>query len=97
MNLEVEVDEAQIRAVEKAASILKDDANRRTITEAANAGLIAALKRHFAARERESHAVGWWNLGAGDVPKRYFWRGTRGTSVSERIRTGCNNTPESTL
>lgn len=87
MNLEVEVDESQIRAVEKAASLLKDDANRRTITEAANAGLIAALKRHFAARERESHAIGWWNLGAGDFPKRYFWRGTRGTSVSERIRT----------
>jgi len=87
MKLEIEIDDAQIKAAAKSVSFLEDDANRKTVIEAANEGLVDSLRRHFAAREKEPHSIGWWNLGQGTFPKRYFWRGTRGTSVSEKIRT----------
>ena len=87
MNIQVDVDDAQIKAATKAVSFLEDAGNRKTVIEAANEGLANALRRHFSNREREPHAVGWWNIGQGAFPKRYFWRGTRGTSVAEKIRT----------
>ena len=86
MNVKVEINEAQIAAASKNVCFLENEDNRRTLIEAANEGLASALRRHFAAREREPHVVGWWNNGA-TYPKRYFWRGTRGTSVAEHIRT----------
>lgn len=87
MKLEIDIDDAQIKAAAKSVSFLEDRGNRKTVIEAANEGLVNALRRHFAAREKEPHAIGWWMLNHGDLPKRYFWRGTRGTSVSEKIRT----------
>lgn len=86
MNVKVEINEAQIAAASKNVCFLENEDNRRTLIEAANEGLASALRRHFAAREREPHVVGWWNNGA-TYPKRYFWRGTRGNSVAEKIRT----------
>lgn len=87
MNIQVDVDDAQIKAATKAVSFLEDAGNRKTVIEAANEGLANALRRHFSNREREPHAVGWWNIGQGAFPKRYFWRGTRGTSVAEKMHT----------
>ena len=87
MKLEIAIDDAQIKAAAKSVSFLEDDANRKTVIEAANEGLVHALRRHFAAREKEPHSIGWWNLGQGTFPKRHFWYGARGTSVSEKIRT----------
>lgn len=87
MRLDVDIDESKIKAAAKSVSFLEDNDNRKTVIEAANEGLVSALRRHFAAREKEPHRIGWWNLGHGAFPKRWFWRGTRGTSLAENLRT----------
>ena len=73
-------------AAEKVIRKLGEDASRKTIIEAGNEGLINALRRHFANREKEQHktaGIPWFGQ---NYPKRYFWRGTRGTSLAEQIK-----------
>lgn len=86
MQVEIEINEQQAQVAAKNISFLEDEGNRKTVIEAADSALVASLRRHFAEREKEPHVVGWWNRGL-SYPKRYFWRGTRGTSVAEHIRT----------
>ena len=78
--------EASQAEARKAYEKLGEDSSRKELIEAANDGLISALSRHFAMREKEmpkSTGFPWFGQ---HYPKRYFWRGTRGMSVSERIR-----------
>ncbi|MGN0854300.1 MAG: hypothetical protein ACI4R9_02130 [Kiritimatiellia bacterium] len=74
------------KEAEKVFQKLGETPARKTIIEAANEGLVDALRRHFAMREKEmpkSTGFPWFGR---SYPKRYFWRGTRGNSVSEKIR-----------
>ena len=87
MMIDIDIDESKLKATAKSVSFLEDERNRRTVIEAANEGLASAIRRHFATREKDSHRIGWWNLGHGAFPKRWFWRGTRGTSLAENLRT----------
>lgn len=71
---------------EKVIEKLDRSPARKALIEAANEGLISALRKHFALREKEmpkSTGFPWFGQ---RYPKRYFWRGTRGTSVAEQIR-----------
>ena len=74
------------KAVEKNLDALDRPDNRKTLIEAANQGVINALRRHFMMRQREqpkSTGFPWFGQ---LYPKRYFWRGTRGTSLAENIQ-----------
>lgn len=84
---EIEVNEAQLKAESAAIDFIGLRGNRKTIVEAANEGLIVALRRHFSERERDPQLTSGFPQFGKAYPKRYFWRGTRGTSVSERIKT----------
>lgn len=78
--------EATKKEAEKAFRRLGEAPARKALIEAANEGLVNALRRHFAMREKEmpkSTGFPWFGQ---HYPKRYFWRGTRGTSVSEQVR-----------
>ena len=78
--------EASQAEARKAYEKLGEDSSRKELIEAANDGLISALSRHFAMREKEmpkSTGFPWFGQ---HYPKRYFWSGSRGMSVSERIR-----------
>ena len=77
--------DASRKEADRAVARLGEPAARKLMLESAHGGLIKALQRHFSAREKEPHATGWWNVGQ-TFPKRYFWRGTRGDSVYEKIK-----------
>lgn len=71
---------------EKVIEKLDRGPSRKAIIDAGTEGLISALRKHFAQREGEmpkSSGFPWFGQ---RYPKKYFWRGTRGTSVSEQIR-----------
>lgn len=71
---------------EKVIEKLDRGPSRKVIIDAGTEGLISALRKHFALREKEmpkSSGFPWFGQ---RYPKKYFWRGTRGTSVSEQIR-----------
>ena len=74
------------KAVEQQINQMDRPESRKELIEAANQGVINALRRHFADRQKEqpkSTGFPWF----GQVyPKRYFWRGTRGTSLAEQIQ-----------
>ena len=59
---------------------------RKTLIDAGQAGLINCLRSHFAQREREPHQNTGFPAFGQSFPKRYFWRGTRGNSVAEKLR-----------
>ena len=67
------------RAVERTVDALDRPEARKELIGAANQGVVNALRRHFAKRQQEqpkSRGFPWF----GQIyPKRYFWRGTRGT------------------
>ena len=71
---------------QKVINILGEHKAKKTMIEAGSQGVINALKRHFASREKEppkSTGFPWFGQ---HYPKRYFWRGTRGNSVAEKIK-----------
>ncbi len=76
--------EASRKQAAKVIGTLGEHASRKTIIEAADAGLLDALRRHFAEREKEPHQTAGFPWFGQSYPKRYFWRGTHGTSVDER-------------
>lgn len=90
MSMELAFDERLFdetrKAVEQQINQLDRPESRKELIEAANQGVINALRRHFAERQKEqpkSSGFPWF----GQVyPKRYFWRGTRGTSLAEQIQ-----------
>ena len=86
MQVNIEINEQQAQVAAKNIQFLENVDNRKTVIEAADSALVVSLRKHFSEREKEHHVVGWWNRGL-VYPKRYFWRGTRGTSVAEKIRT----------
>lgn len=86
MELEIKGLESGLQGAGRAAEALLRPESRKAIIEAANAGLVNGLRRHFRQRERapgRSDGFPWFGQA---YPKRYFWYGTRGTSVAERIR-----------
>ena len=69
--------EATKKEAEKAFRKLGETPARKVLIEAANDGLVNALRRHFAMREQEmpkSTGFPWFGQ---PYPKRYFWQGTR--------------------
>ena len=78
--------EASRKQAAKVIGTLGEHASRKTIIEAADAGLLDALRRHFAEREKEPHQTAGFPWFGQSYPKSYFWRGTNGDSVSERTR-----------
>lgn len=72
--------------VEKVIKKLDQGPARKALIDAANEGLIVALRKHFALREKELPKSSGFPYFGQHYPKKYFWRGTRGTSVSEQIR-----------
>ncbi len=74
------------RDAEKAIRRLGESHARKTLIEAANAALVNALRRHFASRENEPRKTYGFPSFGQPYPKRYFWHGTHGDSLSERIR-----------
>ena len=84
--LEIREFENALKEAEKAVDKLSLPASRKTIIEAANAGLVNGLRRYFRQREQmpgRKDGFPWFGQA---YPKSYFWYGTRGTSVAERIR-----------
>lgn len=86
----VEIDlmafEASQKEAEKVIEKIGQTPARKIMIEAGTEGLISVLRKHFALREKElpkSSGFPWFGQ---RYPKKYFWRGTRGTSVSEQIR-----------
>ena len=78
--------ERGLQAARKSFSCADNPAFRKTLVEAGVAGVVNALRTHFREREREpENRFGFPKFGQ-SYPKRYFWYGTRGTSVAERIR-----------
>ena len=78
--------ESSRKQAAKVIGTLGEHASRKTIIEAADAGLLNALRRHFAEREKEPHKTAGFPSFGQSYPKSYFWRGTHGDSVSERTR-----------
>lgn len=78
--------ESSRKQAAKVIGTLGEHASRKTIIEAADAGLLDALRRHFAEREKEPHKTAGFPSFGQSYPKSYFWRGTHGDSVSERTR-----------
>ena len=70
----------------KVINILGEHPAKKTMIEAGNQGVINALRRHFAQREKEAPKSTGFPWFGQHYPKRYFWRGTRGNSVAEKIR-----------
>ena len=73
------------KAVERTVDALDRPEARKELIEAANKGVVNALRRHFAARQQEQPKSAGFPWFGQVYPKRYFWRGTRGMSLAERI------------
>ncbi|MBQ8124459.1 MAG: hypothetical protein IJ173_01100 [Kiritimatiellae bacterium] len=84
--LELEEFETALKEAEKAVDKLFLPASRKTLIEAANAGLVNGLRRYFRQREQLPSRKDGFPWFGQSYPKSYFWYGTRGTSVAERIR-----------
>lgn len=83
---DVQAFEGSKKDAEKVYKKFGEEPSKRTMIEAANEGLLNALRRHFAMREKEqpkSTGFPWFGQ---RYPKRYFWRGTKGVSVYENTR-----------
>ena len=78
--------EASTKGAERSFRRFEEPSARKTLIEAANAGLANALRRHFAMREREAPKSSGFPWFGQTYPKRHFWYGTRGDSVADRIR-----------
>ena len=78
--------EASRKGAERSFRRFEEPSARKTLIEAANAGLVNALRRHFAMRERESPKSSGFPCFGQAYPKRHFWYGTCGDSVADRIR-----------
>lgn len=73
-------------AAEKVINTLKERRAKKIMIEAGNEGLMSALRKHFAEREKEPRNNSGFPAFGQSYPKKYFWRGTRGTSVAESMR-----------
>ena len=73
-------------AAEKVINALQERPAKKTMIEAGNEGLMSALRKHFAEREKEPRNNSGFPAFGQSYPKKYFWRGTRGTSVAESMR-----------
>lgn len=90
MSVEITFDERLFdetrKAVERHINQLNRPECRKELIEAANQGVVNALRRHFAERQKEqpkSTGFPWFGQA---YPKRYFWHGSRGNSLSDKIR-----------
>ena len=73
-------------AAEKVINALQERPAKKTMIEAGNEGLMSALRKHFAEREKEPRNNSGFPAFGQSYPKKYFWRGTRGKSVAESMR-----------
>ncbi len=78
--------ETALKEAEKSVDKLFSPTNRKTLIEAANAGLVNGLRKYFRQREQMPSRKDGFPWFGQTYPKRYFWYGSRGTSVAERIR-----------
>lgn len=86
INVSIEVDESDLNASRARLQRFDRLDFRKTLIEAGQAGLINCLRSHFAQREKEPHQNAGFPAFGQSFPKRYFWRGTRGNSVAEKLR-----------
>lgn len=86
INFDLQSFEASHKEVKKVYQKLDETTSRKTLIEAGNEGLLNALLKHFAMREKEPRKSSGFPCFGQQYPKRYFWRGTRGLSVSEKTR-----------
>ena len=86
INFDLQSFEASHKEAKKVYQKLDETTSRKTLIEAGNEGLLNALLKHFAMREKEPRKSSGFPCFGQQYPKRYFWRGTRGLSVSEKTR-----------
>lgn len=86
IDIDLHLFEASRDEAEKVINKLDRGPSRKALIEAGNEGVINALRRHFSQREKEAPKSTGFPWFGQRYPKRYFWRGTRGTSVAEKIR-----------
>lgn len=86
VDIDLALYEASRAEAEKVIKQLETNDSRKTLIEAGNEGIINALRRHFPQREKEAPKSTGFPWFGQRYPKRYFWRGTRGNSVAEKIR-----------
>ena len=86
IDIDLHLFEASRDEAEKVINKLDRGPSRKALIEAGNEGVINALRRHFSQREKEAPKSTGFPWFGQRYPKRYFWRGTRGNSVAEKIR-----------
>ena len=86
VDIDLALYEASRAEAEKVIKQFETNDSRKTLIEAGNEGIINALRRHFSQREKEAPKSTGFPWFGQRYPKRYFWRGTRGNSVAEKIR-----------
>lgn len=75
-----------LEAAKKAVTPLADPVNRKALIDAALAGLVNCLREHFRYKESLPQKISGFPWFGQSHPKRYFWSGTSGSSLSEMIR-----------
>ncbi|MBE6396671.1 MAG: hypothetical protein E7046_06685, partial [Lentisphaerae bacterium] len=83
INFDLQAFEASHEEAKKVYYKLDEYTSRKTLIEAGSKGLLNALLKHFAMREKEPRKSSGFPCFGLQYPKRYFWRGTRGLSVAE--------------
>jgi|GEM_PF-6798866 len=92
INFDLQSFEASHKEAKKVYQKLDETTSRKTLIEAGNKGLLNALLKHFTMREKEPRKSSGFPCFGQQYPKRYFWRGTRGLSVSEKPEYGSPQT-----
>lgn len=77
--------EVDVSKAEELLGKVASDETRKAVLEAAGASMRVDLTRHFRDREHEAADNSAWPKLGQAFPKRYFWSGTRGNSVAEKI------------
>lgn len=86
INFDLKAFETSHKEVKKVYQKLDEYTSRKDLIEAGNRGLLNALIKHFAMREKEPSKSSGFPCFGQRYPKRYFWRGVRGNSVAEKTR-----------
>lgn len=77
--------EVDVSKAEELLGKVASDETRKAVLETAGASMRVDLTRHFRDREHEAADNSAWPKLGQAYPKRYFWSGTRGNSVAEKI------------
>lgn len=77
--------EVDVSKADELLGKVASDKTRKAVLKAAGASMRVDLTRHFRDREHEAADNSAWPKFGQAFPKRYFWSGTRGNSVAEKI------------